>query len=188
MQNNGNLVWRLTGGRTLWTSRTAGHSGAQASMDTDGVLRVRDGSNTLWSSSNTGTAGDSLSVQSNGQLAVGTSWTSRTLYTSVQPGDELRSGWYLSSENRRCRTTMGTNGNLVVTDATGQVLYDNKVNVGKNAVTSLLTSGEFVTKSSSGTLGFTTWTSGRPHDYVTMTNSGRLAVIGNSTKTLWSTQ
>jgi hypothetical protein len=68
------------------------------------------------------------------------------------------------------------------------VLYDNKVNLGKNAVTKLLLSGEFVTRSSSGTLGFTTWTSGRPNDYVTVTNSGRLAVIGVSTKTLWSTQ
>ena len=188
MQSNGNLVWRITDGRTLWSSRTAGHSGAEATMGSDGVLRVHDGSGTLWSSSNSGTSGDTLSIQSNGQLAVGTSWTSRTLYTAILPGDELHSGWYVSSENRRCRTTMGTSGNLAVTDATGQVLYDNKVSLGKDAVTKLLASGEFVTRSSSGTLGFTTWTSGRPHDYVTVTNSGRLAVIGVSTKTLWSTQ
>lgn len=83
---------------------------------------------------------------------------------------------------------MGATGNLVVTDATSQVLYDNQVQLGPNATSTLLISGEFVTRSASGALGFSTWTSGRPHDYVTVTNTGRLAVIGNSTKTLWSTQ
>ena len=188
MQSNGNLVWRITGGRTLWTSRTSGHSGAVAVMEGDGVLRVKDGSDVLWSSSNSGTSGDALSLQSNGQMVVGTTWSSRTLYTSLQPGDVLRSGWYVSSENRRCRATMGTTGNIAVTDATGQVLYDNQVALGPNATSTLLFSGEFVTRSAGGSLGFTTWTTGRPHDYVTVTNSGRLAVIGNSTKTLWSTQ
>jgi hypothetical protein len=92
------------------------------------------------------------------------------------------------SPDQRCRLTVGAQGNLILTDATGQTLFDNGVRLGVKSQTKLLAEGQLVSTAVSGVIGFSTWTSGRVNDHVEITNSGRIAVVGAGGLTVWSTQ
>ncbi|MEV6979028.1 RHS repeat-associated core domain-containing protein, partial [Kitasatospora sp. NPDC093806] len=73
MQADGNLVLTaLAGGRTLWSSGTAGNPGAVAVLQTDGNFVVQNATRTatLWASGSTGLTGAYLKVQGNGVVAV----------------------------------------------------------------------------------------------------------------------
>jgi len=186
MQSNGDLVWRLSGGRILWRSQTAGHPGAIATV-TSGVLRVADGGTTLWQSTALVGSSTGLTLGSDGLLTTAT-WSSRSLYSQIRPGDTLQPGAIVMSPDQRCRLTVGAQGNLILTDATGQTLFDNGVRLGVKSQTKLLAEGQLVSTAVSGVIGFSTWTSGRVNDHVEITNSGRIAVVGAGGLTVWSTQ
>lgn len=186
MGADGNLIWRLSGGRTLWSSQSAGHPGAVATL-TGGVLRVVDGATTLWESTSSAPGSSALALSNNGLLSVG-AWNSHTLYTQIRPGDTVRPGALVMSPDQRCRLTVGAQGNLVLTDATGQTLFNNGVKLGGSSTTTLLRDGQLVSRNAAGDVGFTTWTVGRVNDHVEVTNSGRIAVVGAGGHTVWSTQ
>jgi peptidoglycan/xylan/chitin deacetylase (PgdA/CDA1 family) len=186
MGSNGNLVWRLSGGRVLWSSQTAGHPGAIATV-TGGVLQVVDGGTTLWQSTAVIGSSTGLTLSNNGLLTTAT-WNSNSLYSQIRRGDTLRPGAIVMSPDQRCRLTVGAQGNLTLTDATGQTLFDNGVRLGVRSQTKLQADGQLVSTAASGVVGFSTWTSGRVNDYVEITNSGRIAVVGAGGFTVWSTQ
>ncbi|MFD0350449.1 hypothetical protein ACFQ0M_39355 [Kitasatospora aburaviensis] len=73
VQADGNLVLTaLVGGKTLWSSGTAGHPGAYASVLADGSLVVLDaaGKTTLWTSGSGGHTGGYLKVQGDGRIVM----------------------------------------------------------------------------------------------------------------------
>uniref|UniRef100_UPI003704A717 hypothetical protein n=1 Tax=Streptomyces silvisoli TaxID=3034235 RepID=UPI003704A717 len=85
MQLDGNLVmYRQSDGKAIWSSRTSGHSGAYASMQSDGNLVVYPTSGSaLWATGTSGHSGAHASMQDDGNLVVLTSsgtalWSSNT--------------------------------------------------------------------------------------------------------------
>ena len=109
----------MTGtGQTLWSSGTAGHSGAYLSMLSNGnlVLYAKSGATTLWS---TGTAGHGPArpgrpdqrepdpVRRHGRRPG----RPGSLDNKLTPGETLQPGWYLNSGSGY-RLVMRTNGNL----------------------------------------------------------------------------
>ncbi|MER7706728.1 RHS repeat-associated core domain-containing protein [Kitasatospora sp. NPDC097605] len=73
MQADGNLVLTaLVGGKTLWSSGTAGHPGAYASVLADGSLVVLDptGKTTFWTSASGGHSGGYLQVRGDGRVVM----------------------------------------------------------------------------------------------------------------------
>jgi hypothetical protein len=69
MQGDGNLVL-YQGGTALWSSGTAGNSGAYALMGGDGNLQVIRGSTVLWSTGTSGYPGSDLAIQGDGNLVI----------------------------------------------------------------------------------------------------------------------
>jgi peptidoglycan/xylan/chitin deacetylase (PgdA/CDA1 family) len=192
MKSDGNLVWRLTRGRTLWQSHTASHPGANATFS-NGVLSVSSGS-TLFSVPSQSSTGATLHLGDDGNLTIttgsATTWSSHTTYSSMSAGDQLKPNWGMYSPNLRCHLSMSDAGTLTLTDATGQTLFSNGMRVSStlNPVTTLQSNGALETRVSGGGLIFSTWTSTRKNDHVVLTDSGHFAVIGAGGNVVWSTQ
>jgi hypothetical protein len=73
MQADGNLAaYAYRGGPALWSSRTSGHPGATATLQTDGNLVVRDtAGRALWSTGTAGTgSGNRLVVNASGHVKL----------------------------------------------------------------------------------------------------------------------
>ncbi|MFD0404685.1 DUF6531 domain-containing protein [Kitasatospora sp. NPDC127116] len=79
MQSDGNLVLSsVSTNQTLWSSGTAGHPGASATMQADGNLVVYDtGHNVLWASNTPANPGAHATLQDDGDLALYNSAGSR---------------------------------------------------------------------------------------------------------------
>jgi len=127
MQGNGNLVLSVTGTRhRLWSSGTAGNAGAYLTMLSNGnlVLYAASGDSTLWSTKTAGQGPARFTAQDDGNLVTyrGTAatWASSTRDTTLQPGETLQPGWYLTSGNGYT-LTMRKDGNLAETTAKGVV-------------------------------------------------------------------
>lgn len=127
MQGNGNLVLSVTGSQhRLWASSTAGNAGAYLTMLSNGnlVLYAASGDSTLWSTRTAGQGPARFTAQDDGNLVTyqGSvpTWASATRDTSLQPGETLRPGWYLTSGNGYT-LTMRKDGNLAETTARGLV-------------------------------------------------------------------
>ncbi|MFG3202878.1 hypothetical protein [Streptomyces sp. NPDC048192] len=75
MQPDGNLVmYRKRDGKAIWSTGTSGHSGAYASMQSDGNLVVyTSGGTALWSTHTNGHTGAYALLQSDGNFVVYTS-------------------------------------------------------------------------------------------------------------------
>ncbi|MEV5985222.1 FG-GAP-like repeat-containing protein [Streptomyces sp. NPDC052051] len=71
LQSDGNLVVVSRAGKTLWSTRTAGHPGATARLDAQGNLAVidTDGTTTLWESKTTAPGGKAV-LQDRGDFVI----------------------------------------------------------------------------------------------------------------------
>ena len=174
MRTDGNLAVSLTGGRTLWTSGTAGHSGAVAVMDGHGVLRVTYGSEVFWSSGPASAATRAV-LGNNGNLVTvdGThaTWSSNSALTELHSGDRLLPGWSVYSPSGRCAFTQALNGSLRLRSANGMTIWSNGVRA-PGASTTLANSGSLI----SVMAGTAVWNSlmTRVGDWLRVTNTGHV--------------
>ncbi|MFD0007862.1 hypothetical protein ACFVJ4_36365 [Streptomyces sp. NPDC127178] len=71
MQSDGNLVmYRLRDGRAIWSTRTHGHPGAYAKMQTDGNFVIYDANNRFLWNSNTVSTGAWAVLENDGSFVV----------------------------------------------------------------------------------------------------------------------
>jgi surface antigen len=71
MQSDGNLVEYTFANTPLWSSRTAGNSGAQADMQADGNLVVYNSAHkALWASGTNGNQNSYLAIQGDGNVVI----------------------------------------------------------------------------------------------------------------------
>jgi hypothetical protein len=129
MQNDGNLVLYAPPGVALWSSGTGGQPNVKGVfMQTDGNLVVQDtNSQPLWASGTFGNPGAILVVQSDGNLVIqqgdNVIWASNTEVPAtparpansnlLNPGEGLRVGDSITSEDNSCRLILQADGNLV---------------------------------------------------------------------------
>ncbi len=189
MRSDGQFAYAEVGGPTLWSSPTRGSPGATAQID-HGILRVvgTDGQ-TLWSASGGGPDAH-LDLESDGSLALvsgaNVRWISRRVLSALRPGTSLSPGWYVSSPNLRCRLTMTNTGALRLVTADHQTLWWNDARApGGRSI--LERSGDLVTVTASGTVVWSSDTSGHAHDILAVTSEGTLRLVGAS-GVAWATQ
>lgn len=126
--------------RTLWSTRTAGHSGARLVLDSTGNLAVRATSGkALWASRTHGRYAV-LQLHDSGNLVLTARghllWYTHTAIAygahdnpypaaSLWPGRSLTAGHQLTSARGGYRAVMGTDGGLVVSGPTGTLWTTN---------------------------------------------------------------
>jgi surface antigen len=157
MQADGNLVENVSSSkRPIWSSGTAGHSGAYVVQQTDGNLVIYQGNAALWSTVAAG-SGTTLQIQNDSNLVQYRSgaptWASSTVNDLLAPDELLSPGQVLYSKNGTYLLAMQGDGNLVQYKA--------------------------------GSPTWSSGTAGHPGAFVVMQGDGNLVVYQGSTP-LWS--
>jgi surface antigen len=190
MQRNGNLVYDVTGTRQrLWSSGTAGNAGAYLTMLGNGnlVVYAASGTRTLWSSGTPNTPGARLTAQANGNLVVSkgstATWGAGSHDSTLEPGESLQPGWFLSS-GTGYKLTMRSTGNLAESGP-GGTGWSTKTWGHPGATVTMRKTGNLAVHD-----GQTLWaskTAGHPGARLVDRRSGVLAVLSKG-KTLWASK
>ncbi|MGW2874801.1 FG-GAP-like repeat-containing protein [Streptomyces sp. NPDC001233] len=116
LQDDGDLVIVSNAGKTLWSTKTAGHPGATARFDANGNLAVIDSDGTtLWESKTTAPGGKAV-LQDRGNLVIysvksESQWSSGSVVRRDFNGDGRSdmAAWYSYSDGRASIQTATTN-------------------------------------------------------------------------------
>ena len=195
LQDDGDLVLStlngLGAGRVLWSSGTAGDTGDYAVLQDDGNLVLLDsGGQTLWSS-NTSTAGcTNLVVQEDGNLvlynAAHAVWSTHTVNTVLEPGDDLYPGQRIFSLNDQYEVYMQADGNLVLYGTTGALWSTHTWGIPGNHL-EMQPSGDMVLYTSARRVLFETATD-KPGSSAHLQEDGNFVVYGPGGHALWSSR
>jgi surface antigen len=180
MQGNGNLVYHVTrSSQALWSSRTAGHPGAYLTMLSNGnlVLYAATGATTLWSAKTAGRGPARLVAQTNGSLGTyqgsTLTWTAGGHDATLESGERLQPGWFLSSASGYW-LTMAKTGNLVETNTKGTI-WSTSTAGHDAAVLIMRTNGNLVLRDPAKTL-WSSKTAGHHGARLAVQSTGVLAV------------
>lgn len=202
MQSDGNLVIRNFGD-PVWTSRTPGHPGARLDVQGDGNLVLRDASGrAYWS---TGTAGFGARARfgmgqdgnvvlsaANGRPLWSSTLLPNTLFvpqgTQVTAGHGLPKGALIASELRRSTFGIRADGNAVVTDGRGRVVWASNTGGHPNAYVSVQTDGNVVIRSATNAALWATHTRSGPGARLIMQADGNLVLRAADGRAVWSTR
>jgi peptidoglycan/xylan/chitin deacetylase (PgdA/CDA1 family) len=164
MQAGGNLVLYTDTHRAVWASRTNGFPGAFARMQGDGNFVIYSGRRVIWATGTGGHPGAELWVETDARLVIARGrtrwWTSRSQNFLLASGEQLRSGWYLTSPGTACHLLMRRDGDLVLYSASGQTVWASGTRRHPGAYAEMETSGEVVIYTSSGARLWATHTGG----------------------------
>ncbi|MFB7503898.1 hypothetical protein [Streptomyces broussonetiae] len=199
MGSDGNLVAYLKtngtsgSGPAIWSSHTSGHSGAYASMQTDGNLVVYSSSGSaLWSTHTSGHSGAYFLVQDDGNLVVygsgggpstgGSLWSDGTYArsTKIASGQQLQGGWW--AQTQYVRLVMQPDGNLVLyRKHDGKAIWSTGTSGHTGAYAYMQTDGNLVVYSSSGGPGkggalWSTHTNGHSGAYALLQSDANFVV------------
>ncbi|MBV9363340.1 MAG: hypothetical protein JO286_19765 [Solirubrobacterales bacterium] len=190
MQDDGNLVEYLSGGRALWASGTAGDRGAHAVMQANGNLVLYDPTGAaVWSSNSRGTGCPVLVIQNDGNVVVSSPpavWATHTVQYLMEPGDVLRPGWSIYSPSEQFQLLMQSDGNLVLYDGAGKALWASGTVGHPGAHAVMQTDGNLVVYDSAGHALWASRTPQQPGAFLYMQSDGNL-VIYKGSAALWST-
>jgi len=150
MQPEGVLEYREAGGRLLWTSGTAGNTGAFAELLADGNFVLRLGASTPWASRTAGRGAVFVQAEDEPYFTLRTRdgtvvWTSRSMLTvgvRLNPGEEL------VSLNGTVRLRMQPDGNLELLRADGSKLWTSFTPDKGGAYAELLPDGNLILQGS----------------------------------------
>jgi sugar lactone lactonase YvrE len=167
MQTDGNLVYINDKGKVLFHTGTAPNEGAVATMQTDGNLTVTKNGKALFS---TGTQGKNvtLHVQDDENLTLRTPdgkvlWALNDVNQSkaeLRTGQTLKGGEERKSFNGKNTLRMQKDGNLVLTNAAGKVLFHTGTAPNAGAVATMQADGN-LTVTKNGKVLFATDTRGK---------------------------
>lgn len=123
---NGALSIETADGTVLWTTAANGSGAATLDVNADGTLTLRG--------------------------ATGVIWRTTDALTALTAGQSLRPGWYISSSNLRCQLRMRSDGSLALLAADGQRLWYTRALPGAQAATLLPTGNLVVTSATGAVL------------------------------------
>jgi surface antigen len=157
MQGNGNLVYGVAGTQhRLWAAGTAGNPGAYLTMLSNGnlVLYSASGDTTLWSAKTAGKGPARLVARTDGDLVTyrGSvpTWAANSFDNTLEPGETLQPGWFLSSGNGY-QLTMRKDGILAETGSSG-LLWSSPTSGHAGAAVTMRTTGNLAVHQSGTTL------------------------------------
>lgn len=199
-QDDGNLVlYPKRSNTAVWDSKTS-NIGQKAMFQQDGNLVVYNGNNSAVFSTKTQNRGTILKVQDDGNLVVynnnNATWSSMdnspqqggNSYTPdyiIRKGYEFRMNSKIYSQNRNYYLTFQNDGNLVVYDRNGNVLWDSKTsNRGVKAV--FQSDGNLVVTDRRGEAIYGSKTNNRNVSTLKLQNDGNLVISGMSDNPIWA--
>jgi hypothetical protein len=191
-QKQGNLVF-YDGTKALWTSPTAGQSGARATMQKEGnlVIYSRD-DKPLWSTPTAGNPGAYLLLpEQSGNLVI-YSRTNQPLWSSnaylggkLPSGHVLRPGQWVQSSNGRYKLIQQDEGNAVLYDGR-RALFTTPTAGHPGARSIMQPEGNWVVVDRNDKALWTTKTAGNPGAWLAVSNDGRVIIYSRTNKPLWS--
>ncbi len=189
MQGDGNLGLYTDTHRALWTSRTNGFPGAFARMLGDGNFVIYSGRRVIWTTGTGGHPGAELYVETDAHLVIARGrsrwWTSHSENFLLAPGEQLRSGWYLTSPATACHLLMRRDGDLVLYSSTGQTVWASGTRRQPGDYAEMETSGDVVIYSRSGAELWATRTSGNSGARLFVSSDASVFVETSSGKMPW---
>ncbi len=181
MQRDGNLVFSTASNRPLWATGTSG-TGAWAEMQADGNFVVYSKTGTpLWSSGTAGHPWATLAIQADARLVIHDGghaiWASKSADYELTPGEALRTDWYIQSPGTSCRLDMQPSGDLVLSAADGQTLWQSGTTGAPGAYAILQGDGNLVVYSPAGKV---VWASGTKGSGVRLVTSRDGTIFGET--------
>lgn len=193
MQDDGNLVLRVRGGRAIWSSKTSGSN--TAVMQGDGNLVVyRKGGKALWSTKTAGSAARRLDLGDDGNAVLHdkkrkkTFWATKTIVRALHDGETLLRGESLrSSGHHRYRLVMQGDGNLAMYVRGGRTVWSTGT-AGTEANRLVMQGdGNAVLYTKGGKALWNTKTAGSKARELYLTDDSRLQLFShNPRKQVWS--
>src|ERR1700759_436992 len=191
MRSTGNLVETIAGGRTLFETDTATHTGSRAVMQVNGSLVIYDPTNTaVFSSDSTTTGCPRLVVQNDGNVVIygntKAGWADGAPVNKMLKGDLLKAGWSLYSRDPEAyRLTMLADGNLALFDGSGTELWSTKTYGHAGAYASMQTDGNLVVYDKTGHALWSSATNGHTGAHLDMLGDGNVDIIAPGGGVLW---
>ena len=201
MQTDGNLVLYAQG-RAVWSSGSAGNSGAVAPMQTDGNLVVyTSGGSPRWSSGTAGNPGGYGVIQDDGNFVVYSAtgqprWQSGTAGVLDADGSRLPSGYYfgadngLVSRNGNYVVVLQTDGNVVLYRYPGTAMWQTRTygtpSPGDNVML-MADDGNLVVLDVNNVVRWQSGTAGNPGAFAVLQNDGNFVVYTAGGRPLWGT-
>ncbi len=194
MQTDGNLVLYVMNGssihRAVWSTGTHGDNGARAVLQSNGNLVLFSPVNeALWSSNTSGVGCANLVVQDDGNLVMYAGkhnvWSTHTVATTLQPGDELVPGQRIFSPGgEHFVVYMQTDGNLVLYGPTGALWSSGTWGIpGNHAI--MQTDGNLVVYTTAGRALWSSGTHGDSGAYAAVQQDANF-VVYHKGKGVWS--
>ncbi|MHA6617447.1 hypothetical protein [Pseudonocardia sp. DLS-67] len=167
MQTDGNLVFLDDEKKVLFHTGTAPNEGAVATMQTDGNFTVTKNGKALFHTGTQGT-GVNMHVQNDGNLTVRTPdgkvlWALSDVNAGkaqLRTGEKLKGGEERKSHNGKNTLRMQEDGNLVLTNSAGKVLFHTGTAPNPGAVATMQADGN-LTVTRNGKALFHTATQGK---------------------------
>jgi len=167
MQTDGNLVFLDDKGEVKFHTGTAPNAGAVATMQADGNFTVTKNGKALFHTGTQGT-GVRMHIQNDGNLTVRTPdgkvlWALNDVNQSkaeVRTGQTLKGGEERTSFNGKNTLRMQADGNLVLINTAGKVLFHTGTAPNAGAVATMQADGNF-TVTKNGKALFSTGTQGK---------------------------
>jgi len=199
MQADGNLVQYGNGFKSIWSSRTAGNSGAYAAFQGDGNLVVYSkAGKPLWS---TGTRAGAkrLILQHDANLVTYSTankplWSTGIVITDkssfvgsdrIKRGGQLRANQYVRSSDNRYVLMMQADGNLVAYSPGYHVIWQTGTNGNTGAKAIFQGDGNLVIYSSSGKALWSIGLHKSPAHFV-MQSDGNVVAYNTSGSPFWA--
>ena len=189
MQGDGNLVEYNAANSPVWSSSTAGNSGAGAVMQSDGNLVVYSASNApLFASNTSGNPGAYLELGNDGELIVESAsgdplWAVPGILVK---GAGLSAGQSITSPNGDYSLVMQSDGNLVEYNAANSPVWASSTAGNSGAGAVMQSDGNLVIYSAPNAPLFASNTNGNPGAYLVLGDGGTLTVDSATGTPLWS--
>lgn len=192
--NDGNLVETATGGRSVWSTDTAGSGATSLTVRTDGnVVLYTPSWKTPWSTATAGVTKPSVQVRNTGAVVLAdgsgrTAWstTGGYIYDLLTSGQSLATGSLLISRYGGYRLSLATTGALQITNLSGTVTWSTATS-GSGAVTlTMQSTGALTLSTAKGAVIWTTGTKGTSLRARLLDDGNLLITTADGQKVLWS--
>jgi hypothetical protein len=192
MQGGGNLVLSDAARNVLWSSQTGGNPGAWTAMQPDGNLVVYSADRRpLYSTATKAGEGSHLLVQDDGNAVLYSGsnepqWASATDVQELGAGQTLHPGQSRRSANSQYLLTMRTDGDLVLADRPGHVLWNSQTGGNPGARAEMQFDGNLVVYTTGGEPIFATGARGDARSHLRVQDDGNAVVYDGANKPTWA--
>ena len=195
LRSDGNVVILNLKNAVLWQAGTAKSGGIRLTVGTNGNLTLTNANAAIvWQTQSVGVASPSLLLSTAGVATLTdrtgrTAWSSKLGYVhdTLASGAALKVSQSMVARGGAFRLTLGANGNLVQTAATGAAVWSTSTSGSGATSLTVRSDGNVVLYTPSWRTPWSTATAGVPTPSLQVRSSGAVVLADGSGRTAWST-